>query len=390
MLSTKTIITGRQKKSSVFFKNFDFFVYECVQHLLAPGNPGASVRRLHDFFFDFLLLFCRNHKLKFHFFCIHSVDQREILLRDQILQLSKPGIVRADRSRQVFTLDKSACSLKEAKVYLANYQNIYGTAYTIDLWQHDFGDASLLEYVKDITLEELTRVYTMDLLAQSQEVTLSEDETAKVAEAAKEYYASLSEDETAYMDVAEADIAEYYTHYALAQKLYHSLTNGVNEEVSDDEARVMEIMQIYVTDEDRAHEVEQKLAQGDDFASVANNYNELSAIQVTVSRDDLPDEVEEVAFQLDDNAVSGMIAAGNGYYFIKCLNKYNEELTEANKSNIVEKREKEAFDDVYNEFVASLSSRLNTDLWDGIELTTDGSIQTNSFFAVFEKYCGEI
>ena len=207
-------------------------------------------------------------------------------------------------SRQVFTLDKSACSLKEAKVYLANYQNIYGTAYTIDLWQHDFGDASLLDYVKDITLEELTRVYTMDLLAQSQEVTLSEDETAKVAEAAKEYYASLSEDETAYMDVAEADIAEYYTHYALAQKLYHSLTNGVNEEVSDDEARVMEIMQIYVTDEDRAHEVEQKLAQGDDFASVANNYNELSAIQVTVSRDDLPDEVEEVAFQLDDNAVS--------------------------------------------------------------------------------------
>lgn len=293
-------------------------------------------------------------------------------------------------SRQVFTLDKSACSLKEAKVYLANYQNIYGTAYTIDLWQHDFGDASLLDYVKDITLEELTRVYTMDLLAQSQEVTLSEDETAKVAEAAKEYYASLSEDETAYMDVAEADIAEYYMHYALAQKLYHSLTNGVNEEVSDDEARVMEIMQIYVTDEDRAHEVEQKLAQGDDFASVANNYNELSAIQVTVSRDDLPDEVEEVAFQLDDNAVSGMIAAGNGYYFIKCLNKYNEELTEANKSNIVEKREKEAFDDVYNEFVASLSSRLNTDLWDGIELTTDGSIQTNSFFAVFEKYCGEI
>ena len=293
-------------------------------------------------------------------------------------------------SRQVFTLDKSACSLKEAKVYLANYQNIYGTAYTIDLWQHDFGDASLLDYVKDITLEELTRVYTMDLLAQSQEVTLSEDETAKVAEAAKEYYASLSEDETAYMDVAEANIAEYYTHYALAQKLYHSLTNGVNEEVSDDEARVMEIMQIYVTDEDRAHEVEQKLAQGDDFASVANNYNELSAIQVTVSRDDLPDEVEEVAFQLDDNAVSGMIAAGNGYYFIKCLNKYKEELTEANKSNIVEKREKEAFDDVYNEFVASLSSRLNTDLWDGIELTTDGSIQTNSFFAVFEKYCGEI
>ncbi len=71
--------------------------------------------------------------------------------------------------------------------------------------------------------------------------------------------------------------------------------------------------------------MEQKLAQGDDFASVANNYDELSAIQVTVSRDDLPDEVEEVAFQLGRQCRLGMIAAGNGYYFIKCLNKYNEE-----------------------------------------------------------------
>ena len=33
-------------------------------------------------------------------------------------------------------------------------------------------------------------------------------------------------------------IKEYYEHYALAQKVYHSLTKAVNEEVSDDEARV--------------------------------------------------------------------------------------------------------------------------------------------------------
>ena len=293
-------------------------------------------------------------------------------------------------SRQVFTLDKSACSLKEAKVYLANYQNIYGTAYTIDLWQHDFGDASLLDYVKDITLEELTRVYTMDLLAQSQEVTLSEEETAKVAEAAKEYYASLSEDETAYMDVAEADIAEYYTHYALAQKLYHSLTNGVNEEVSDDEARVMEIMQIFVSDESRANEIASRLAQGEDFATLANNYNELGSIQVNVSRDELPDAVEQIAFQMENDEVSGKITVDGGYYFIKCLNKYNQELTEANKANIVDKREKEAFDDEYNEFVSSLNSNINENLWENLELETGSGMKTDTFFEVFNTYCGDM
>ena len=288
--------------------------------------------------------------------------------------------------KQVFKIGSATCGVKEAKVYLTNYQNIYGTAYGLNLWEHDFGDNSLTQYVKDITLEELTHVVCMDLLAESQEVSLSEEEKADVASAAKEYYASLSEDEIAYLAVTESDIAEYYAHYALAQKLYHSLTNGVNDEVSDDEARVIEIMQIYVTDETKAAEVSSKLKNGDDFASVANNYNQLSSIQVTVSRDELPAEVEKVAFDLDNGEISDEIPVDHGYYFIKCLNKYDEELTEANKSNIVEKREKEAFDDIYNEYVSGLSSYLNQNLWDELELDTDAAITTDSFFEVFEKY----
>lgn len=293
-------------------------------------------------------------------------------------------------NKQVFQIGGEECSLKEAEVYLCNYSNLYGTAYTIDLWQHDFGENSLEDYVKDITLEELTRVYCMDLLAESQQVALNDEEKKLVSDAAEEYYGSLTKKEISYMEVQKADIEEYYGHYALAQKLYNSLTNGVNEEVSDDEARVMEIMQIYVSDESKALEVKSKLESGDDFASVASNYNELSAVSVSVSRDDLPEEVEEVAFQLDDNEVSGMISASNGYYFIKCLNKYDVEQTEENKSNIVEKREKEAFDDVYHAFVSNLDSRLNENLWDNLELGTEEDITTSSFFSVYQKYCSDI
>ena len=286
--------------------------------------------------------------------------------------------------RQVFRIEGTVCSLKEARVY------IYGTAYGVDLWKHDFGDDSLVKYIKAITMEELTQVVSMDLLAQSREVALSEDELSAISEAAAEYYASLSQEEGTYLDVTESDISEYYQHYALAQKLYNSLTNSVNEEVSDDEARVIEIMQIFVADSTKANDVAAKLERGDDFASVANNYNELSSIQTTVARDELPKEVEEVAFNLDNGQTSSKIATDKGFYFIKCLNKYNEELTEANKSNIVEKREKEAFDDVYNQFVAGLDSSINKDMWDALTLDTTDGIQTDSFFEIFEKHCGEI
>lgn len=293
-------------------------------------------------------------------------------------------------SRQVFKIDRSICELKEAKVYLANYQNLYGSAYTVNLWEHDFGDDSLTNYIKDITLEELTRVYCMDLLAQEEDMSLSKEEKQKVADAAEEYYDSLSKEEIAYIGVSQNDIEEYYMHYALAQKLYHFLTSEVNEEVSDDEARVMEVMQIFVAHEEKAAEVRQKLFAGEDFATVANNYNELPAIQVTMSRDELPDEMEEIVFRLDNDEISSMITTENGYYFIKCLNKYNVELTEENKANIVERRQKEAFDDVYHKFIATRESYLNMELWEDLTLETEKDISTDSFFSVFEKYCGDI
>ena len=293
-------------------------------------------------------------------------------------------ISRPLSSRYVFQIGEMSCSVKEAKLYLANYQNLYGTAYTLNLWEHDFGDESLEEYIKAITLNELVTMVCMNQLATEKEISLNEADESKIKEAAKVYYESLSDEERSYLGVSEADIVTYYEHYGLAQKVLKELTGEINGEVSDDEARVMEVLQIYVTDAEKAAEVSEKLRNGEDFASVANMYNELPGIQSNICRDDLPDEVEAVVFQMDDNEISNGIEAEGGYYFIKCLNKYNVELTEANKVTIVEKREKEAFDDVYNEFVAGLDSRINEDVWEELKLDTTSQIKTGSFIETYE------
>lgn len=296
-------------------------------------------------------------------------------------------VIKPLSSRYVFQIGEVSCSVKEAKVYLANYQNIYGEAYTLDLWEHDFGDESLEEYIKTITLNKLVTVACMTQLAEQQGMALTEEDEANILEAAAVYYDSLTLADKDYLGASEVEIAEYYRHYVLAQKVYYYLTSEINGEVSDDEARVMEVMQIYVTDAADAATVRAKLSNGEDFASVANVYNELPSIQANICRDDLPEEAEKVAFRLDDNEVSEVIAVENGYYFIKCLDKYNEELTEANKVTIVEKREKEAFDDVYNEFVASLTSYINEDVWDELKVDSTSGVQTDSFFEIYEIYC---
>ena len=171
---------------------------------------------------------------------------------------------------------------------------------------------------------------------------------------------------------------------------YEPSVSELAEALEMSEDKVMEIMQIFVSDESRANEIASRLAQGEDFATLANNYNELGSIQVNVSRDELPDAVEQIAFQMENDEVSGKITVDGGFYFIKCLNKYNQELTEANKANIVDKREKEAFDDEYNEFVSSLNSNINENLWENLELETGSGMKTDTFFEVFNTYCGDM
>ena len=287
-------------------------------------------------------------------------------------------------SKDVFKIGGDSCNQTEAKVYLANYQNIYGKSYGIDLWEQGFQKKKLKQYVKEVALSEMTKIICMDLLAEDQGIALTTEEKALIKDAAAKYYESLNDAELTYTGASESDIESMYEDYALANKVYQSLTQSVDEEVSDDEARIMEAMQIYVKTQDKAEEVSAKLAAGEDFAAVASNYNQKPVIEITFGRGDLPEEVEKAAFELDDGAVSDCIQTNDGFYFIKCINKFNEELTDANKSNIVDAREKAAFDDVYDKLVSMLASNLNESVWENIPLVTDGSISTNSFFEIID------
>ena len=132
--------------------------------------------------------------------------------------------------------------IRYAKLYLCNYRNLYGKAYGTDLWESY--DADLEQYVKDVTIQELTHIACMDILAENQDMHLSEQEKKQAARAAKEYYQSLTEEEKTFIGLYEREIRTAYEEYALAEKLYHALTQGTDEEVSDDEARVVRVQQI--------------------------------------------------------------------------------------------------------------------------------------------------
>lgn len=287
---------------------------------------------------------------------------------------------------EVFRIDKTSCSLAEARVILLNYQNIYGTVYGVKLWEQESGKNSLKQHVKDLTISRLAKIISMDLLAGEQEISLTDAEKEQIKEAAKKYYSSLTKEEIAYLGVKESDIAKLYRHYGLADKLYQTLTADVKEEVSDDEARVMKAQEIFVSTKEKADAVAAGLTQGTDFLALAGTYNEAEQTEVAFGRGDRPEVVEKIAFALEKNEVSGAIETEDGYYFIKCITNYDQELTDANKQTILERRKKEAFDDVYDAFVARTPSKMNETLWENVELAFGDELKTDSFFTVYEEY----
>ena len=152
----------------------------------------------------------------------------------------------------VFKIGGMACSQKEAKVYLMNYKNLYGVVYDTDLWSGDFDTETVENTLKEEVLQYLTRVYTLNVYAKEQDIALDSGEEDAVKQAAAEYYDSLTEAERSYSGASQSDIERMYQRYALAVKVYEQLMESVDEEISEDEARVMDANLIFVTDEARA------------------------------------------------------------------------------------------------------------------------------------------
>lgn len=296
-------------------------------------------------------------------------------------------VTRELSDNEVFSINGKSCTLAQAKIFLTNYQNLYGTVYGVNLWEHDFGENSLEQYVKDLSLSQMAQIMSMDFLAEEQEVALTDEETGKIRDAAEAYYGSLSEAEISYMGISKNDVEELYRQYGLANKLYRHLTTGISDEVSDDEARVMEVQQIFVTAKETADEVMGRLDSGSDFMTVAGTYNEGGQVETSLGRGQFPKAVEDAVFALQPEGITDCIQAEGGYYVVKCINNYNQELTDANKQVILEKRRKEAFEDVYEEFIARIPSVFNEELWESVKLEVSDEIRTNSFFDIYESYC---
>ena len=309
----------------------------------------------------------------------------------------------------VFRIEDMSCSLTEALVYLVNTQKGYEETFGSDIWDKETDAGTVEDRLKESVLAKIAQIKVMNLLALENEIELSQEENGLAAQAAQEYYESLTDaDKEAMNNVTLEDITQIMAEQALANKLYDYIIRDINPEISDDEARTITVEQIliktYTLDQsgervaysdreknaayNRAREILKKIWADESFEELMAQYNEADEGIISFGKGGMESVYETAAFNLGTDEVSEIVETSEGYVIIKCISTFNREETEANKVKIVDKRKREVFGAQYDAFVATLTKQLNTKLWDSITLNEDEQVSSTNLMEVYTKYFG--
>ncbi len=361
---------------------------------------------------------------------------------------------------EVFRIENLSCMKNEVMVYLVNSENSYDELLGPEIWDTEIESKSSIEAAKEkeakdpsaisvnienapqsdaaadaspdqeaaeedipseeapakVTVEDryketilarLAQIKALKLLAEKRNIKLDPKDDEKIKAAAKFYYNSLNDQEKELMGVTETDIYNMYTDYAIAEKLYHSVADQINPEISDDAARTVSIGSIlvktYRTDSkgnridlkgeelekarERALDIKRQLDEGTEFEVLADSYyNEDDKSEYSFPRGVMPYALEEAAFSLGNGEISDIIKTEYGFHIIKCRSTFNKEETEKNRLAMIEKSKQDAFNSLYSEFVTTLKSNLNEPLWTSISYEKTPDISTKSFFEIYDSY----
>ncbi len=273
--------------------------------------------------------------------------------------------------------------------YETNYAGMMGTT-AEEMWAQDAGDGKTYEEsMKDTIMENLENLYIISQHAADYEVTLSEDEQKAIKDAAAQF----SEDNT---DEAKETVSGYQKYIekflelsTIQNKMYSKMREGVDEEVSDEEAAQKSMQYVFfsytttddsgnsteLTDEEKealktsAQDLSDRVKNGEDIETVAS---ELGAevqtatfdSESTTPNEDLVAAADALAAEGD---VTDVIETDSGLYVGRLTSLFDREATDQEKENIVEQRRQEQYDSLLEEWRDAAGIEVNQKVWNKVD-----------------------
>lgn len=274
-------------------------------------------------------------------------------------------------------------------VVAATERNRYQNIYTSRLWSvsADAQGTTFEELLKRQIEQFLEELAVVNLMAREQGIELTSQENDVVKTLSEEYYQGLTREDLEYLGVSEDEVYDLYSRYYLADKTVSALIDSRELEVSDAEAKVIEIGQIELDSREKAEEVLQKLSQEKaDFNAIASENSLNPQINLKLEWKEDMGQLEQSAFSLEQDELSDIVESDGKFYIQKCINAYDEEATAERKNRLVQEKKTEAFRALYEPFIKEHTVKLQEGIWDDVDFFAGENCTTDNFFQLYHQY----
>ncbi len=278
------------------------------------------------------------------------------------------------------------------ETYYAGMMGMTGEAF----WKQNSSDEETYEeMVKKGVMDDMQQLYLIRQHAEEYGVELSEEEEAAIEEAAKQFVADNAQEARDVVSGEEKYVKEYLTLMAIESKVAPLMMEGVDEDVSDEEAaqKAMEYIYLsYSTTDADGNSVDMSDEEKESLkADVQEKLDEVKAGDVTFDEmaEDLGVSVQTATFDKDSYAPNAdlveaadalekeddytdLVEIDRGIYVGHLTSLLDRDATDAKKESIVEQRKNEQFSDLVEKWKEETTITVNEGLWKKVSFKKQG------------------
>lgn len=266
-------------------------------------------------------------------------------------------------------------------IYDGQFSGMFGTGF----WSQDlFGEGTDTETsVKKNVAENIELLYLLEDHMEDYKVEITEEEQAKMKEAAEKFMADNSKEAIEQMGATQEYVEKMLRLNTIQNKMRKAMDAEVDTEVSDEEAAQKTISYVKVgntstTDEEgnsKEYTEEEKKALKQEvqiFATSAKGDMEAAAETAgyTVSEasygkdeESLDSALIEAADKLKDGELSDVITGEDAFYVVRMDSTFDEEETEKRKDEIVTERKNDHYTEMCDKYKEGVKFELNEKEW---------------------------
>ncbi len=269
--------------------------------------------------------------------------------------------------KDIMKTDNIHISETAAKILMSDEKQAFLDVADVNYLDTEIAGEPLEKDFKENVKSKLSRILSLNRMAQDKNVSLSKEKKELAQEIAADYLGAISSETVDFTGADKENTLEFVSQYMLAEVMKDRLMSDNQVEISTDEARVIQIQFLCSEDENKVREAKDRIDAGEAFYEVAAGVNDDSDFDAEISRGMTDQAFEEVAFSLKTGEVSDCFKAGDKYYLVKCSSDNEQTKTDANRAVLMEKAKSEYLEKKLLPFENGLYFEFDDSGWNKIQ-----------------------